>query len=241
MENLNINLEDDANVADRDHHLDFDMFDYIYSLVCTIDDYSTVLSPLGRPLKKFDNSMNGCQVYSDGKSGIVIGSYEKEDFNDLIEICKLYKFDYIGPDAKNTYSEKGIYYTLTIQVPMLMGSDYPVMLEDYFNDIGVPLENVMPKKWISYYRNKLAKLEKESNILANDLKVETIYQKHVTNAWRRGDIEILDHFQNLENELKEKNLSFKRNLLRRRFLEEFADIEDEEVEDSGELKEVELF
>jgi hypothetical protein len=240
MENINFISDERDDVVDRDHHLDFDMFDYIYSLVCTIDDYSVVLNPFGGPLKKFDIKEDGYQVYTNGNSGVVVESYYEEDFETLVKICDMYKFSIDGPVAHKDFANDRTYYALTINVPMVSDT-YPAMLEDYFDDIGVSLDNVMPKKWVTAYRNKLAKLEKEADAEANDMQVEKLYQKHVTEAWRRGDIELTDHFQNLVDELKRENLTFKRNLLRRRFLDEFEDLEDDSADEIAVPVEVELF
>ena len=240
MENINFISDEQNDVVDRDHHLDFDMFDYIYSLVCTIDDYSVVLNPFNRPLKKFDINEEGYQVYTNGNESVLVESPHIEDFGDLIGICDMYKWEYIEPTPRRDIVKNQMYYLMTIKVPMLSNS-YPVMLEDYFNGINVPLENVMPKKWVTSYRNKLMKLNKENDSELNEILVEKIYKKHVTNAWRRGDIELSDHFQNLVDELKAEGLTYKRNLLRRRFLDEFEDIEDD-VDDVAETPvEVELF
>lgn len=238
MENTILN--NSIEVEDRDHYLDFDMFDYIYSLVCTIDDYSNVINPIGKPLKKFDNYELNSQVFTDGKSNIIIETTVPEDFNNLLEVCNLYKFSYDGPIQKTDINRGNIYYRVVIHVPMA-AKEYPMMLEDYFTDLGVPLDKVMPAKWLMHYRNKLSKIKKEQDSMLNDSAVESIYQKYVTEAWRRGDIEIAEHYQHMVDELRESGLEFKKNLLRKRFFNEFEDDEYDEEEASCYPVEIELF
>lgn len=238
MSNFDFLIDEEDVREDEDHYLDFDMFNYVYSLVCTIDDYSVVLNPTNKKFKKFDSEKEGNRrIFTKGNSSIFLESTDSNDFDVVMEICDLYKIKHSEIIPCKSYN--GDYYQLIIYVPEISPS-YPMLIEDYFNSIGVPLEDVMPKKWIFHYRSKMAKIENESNKALKEIEAEKIYQQHVTEAWRRGDIELSDHFQSLVEELKAKDLPYKRTTMRKRFFAEFEDI-DEDVDEEPQLKEVELF
>lgn len=238
MENINTIYSKRAE-NDRDHYLDFDMFDYVYSLVCTIDDYSRVLNPTNKTLKKFDSDKDGdCHVYTDGNSSIILDTANKKDFEGLIAVCDLYKIEHTEPTLCRDYNRD--YYQVIVEVPTISPS-YPMLLEDYFESIGVSLDEVMPQKWLTHYRSKLSKIAAESEEMIKEAEAEKVYQKHVTEAWRRGDIELAEHFQSLIDELKSKDLPCKKNILRKRFLAEFGDAEPDDEDTIPQLKEVELF
>lgn len=242
----------------RDHHLDFDMFDYIYSLVSTVDGYSTVLSPLSHPLKKFDSpkankkaktapkkfdvlsgvyvledpdlnqtSMEHPRVSGNGTNTITILSDDRADFNDMIEICNLYGFKFHGP-----ISRQGIGYywewRMDVQVPMC-SAHVPMMLEDYFESINVPLEKVMPSSWLKSYRSKLKKLNEEAEAHLNQVKFDRIYKSAVTHAWQRGDIPLDKHLTDLLLALEAENVTYKKTVVKAKFMNEFADDEDDET------------
>ena len=231
----------------RDHHLDFDMFDYIYSLLVTVDGFSTVLNPLDHPIKKFDRPKTNQKVkdkefdpslkmaedeaslhprvtVEDDK--IFLASDTEEDFADVIAICDLYNIKHSNPTKHGC----SLYYwdwNMTIDVPMSLPG-FPMLLEDYFNSIEVPLEKVMPQKWVTSYRSKCAKLEKERQAELNQMKFDRIFNDAVTYAWLRGDISLEAHCASFIKALKAAGVAFKPTLTKHKFMAEFEEDDYEE-------------
>lgn len=227
----------------RDTHLDFDMFDFIYSLVSTVSAWEASLSPLDHPLTKFDKphinirhkydemgnkikvtdetSNEHPRVVGDGNNAIILYSDKEEHFDDIKKVCEIYKFQYEGPirhTSLNYYWE----WSFKIYVPM-MGENYPMLIEDYFNDIGIALEDVMHQRWVVQYRSKMAKLQKEADKEYNEKKLEKLYNNAVVGAWRDGTVSLDTHYNNLIETLENEGVTYKKTLLRKKFMAEFAD------------------
>lgn len=245
--------------SDKDIHLDFDMFDFIYGLVSTVSAWEATLSPLDHPLAKFDKphinqrhkfDANGNKikvtddtsnehprVVSDGINAIILHSDKEEHFDDIRKVCDIYKFEYEGPikhTSLNFYWE----WSFKIYVPMA-GETYPMLIEDYFDDLGIALEDVMHQRWVTQYRSKAARLKKEADKEYNEKKLERMYKEAVTAAWRDGTIPLEVHYNNLTTSLINEGVTYKKNLLRQRFMAEFAD--DEYAEEESTVVVTELF
>lgn len=251
MELKDVDFNISAGVAEdetKDRHLDFDMFDYLYGLVCYVDSASKVLSPLGHPIQKFDKphrnkrrnidengnriipndetSMEHPRVCVDGHNKIILSSDEKEHFDDVLAVCDMYQIKHSEPVR---HTAECYYWEWSVELFVPMISDkYPMMLEDYFSSIGVSIDKVMPEWWCKAYRSKIQRLNDEAEEMLNELRLEKTYKDAVTRCWQRGDISVEAHLTKLLETLDELGITYKKNVLRQRFLSVFANDEFEE-------------
>lgn len=111
------------------------------------------------------------QVASAGNY-IEVYAHDLFRFNDIQEICKLYKFETKGPEEtfkmkRNRFmmSAKDEWltypYVFRIYVPC-DSNGYPMMIDDYFETIGLKLEDVMNPHFCEQYRKLEAKIKKEA-------------------------------------------------------------------------------
>lgn len=219
-----------------DEHLDYDMFDFIYGLVT--DTWPKPLNPLGHRMRKFmyigsDKYAGDAEDTSDGhsqvaSSGDTIEVYANKvtDFSDIEEVCKLYKFTYSGPTPKRnklTYWD----YSFRINVPCL-SSGYPYMVEDYFETIGMTLEDVMPADFCKKYREKQSKLEAESQQYFNQKEVDNLVNKAITTAAQDNTEPLEVHLKRLYIELNTAGLTYKKKEIKTAFMNAFDDGEEDE-------------
>lgn len=220
---------------DMDEYLDYDMFDFIYGLVVA-QTWPKPKNPLDHRMRTFlytgsddyldTNSNKGVgQVGTEGDGAIVVYSDDASDFDDIKEVCELYKFEYEGPRAKRSPSMRWNFW-FKIYVPMVE-EDYPMMVEDYFNSIGMTLEDVMPAEYCKTYRKRQAKDNDQATTLVNDSKVNDIYDKYVKRAANSNEpLEIF--ISEMFAELEGAGLKYKKAALKRMFLDEFNDDFDDE-------------
>lgn len=221
----NKTFEDD----DEDDYLDYDMFNFIYGLVT--DTWPKPKNPLGKKrMRKFQytgsddyldsNSPNGhSQVASSGNT-ITVYANEIRDFDDIKAVCDLYQFTYKGPVERQS-SVSHWKYSFTIDVPMA-AEDYPMMVEDYFEGLGMTLSDVMPASWVAQYNKATGKIEKEQSSAENEFEVQRIFNDYVKKAANSNDP--LDGFINdMFAEMSSKGLTYKRNALKKQFKAEFED------------------
>ena len=257
-------LEADSGKDPDDKYLNFDMFEFIYSFVTDVDtetqalitqkmdtlpSYQALVSKKRQDaLKKFRGT--GYDNYQDNESdpeatqvstsvkgdAITVYGQTEDRFDWVKEICDMYQLKYTGPVESKVRGAHWA-YAFTIHVPMA-GPSAPMMVTDYFEDIGIPLEDVMPPKFIAAYNKRQEKERAEMRQMLNDSKVEKIYDK-----WKKlagSSSEPLEQFINgMLAELSsttfdfdddtDLSLQYSRNKLKRRFLAEFEDdFEDEE-------------
>ncbi len=225
---------------DEDEYLDFDMFDFIYGLVT--DCWPKPLNPLDHKLRKFmyigsdtytsadrmeaGNVSDGhAQVASTGDT-IQVYANKPEEFNDIIEICNLYKFKYTGPAqrrSKSTYWE----YSLDIHVPCV-GSGYPYMVEEYFETIDKTMEDVMPADFCKQYRKRQARVEKEAQKFINDAEVDKLTKQAITAAAQDNTEPLETHLKRLYTTLDDAGLTYQKSKVKKTFMDEFADDFDDE-------------
>ena len=218
-----------------DEHLDFDMFDFIMGLVS--DTWPKPKSPLGHPLRKFqtqgqddyiktEENAGVPQVASDGVDTIIVYANETEAFDDIKEVCRIYKFKCDGPHAKRSPASHWN-FSFNIKVP-LTSKSYPQDVEDYFTKIGYTIEDVMPADWAKVYRKKMDRIQKEAQKMLNELTVKNILETAVRKASR--DSEPLEqHLKNLYTELDNAKCEYTKKDIKQRFMSEFDDdFEDEE-------------
>ena len=134
---------------DEEDFWDYDMFTFINNLFTRDhkETYKRPLNPLGRPHKHFeyyartDGEPSPMGVDVDGN--ITIGADNIKDFDDLKEICDKYKFKYSITEPTNSKLK----YSAKIIVPKTK-SGTPLDIQDYFESIGIPIEDVMPEWYI---------------------------------------------------------------------------------------------
>jgi len=235
---------------DEDDYLDYDMFDFIYGLVT--DCWPKPLNPLGGKLRKFQRvsqdkyknanpeseeqitpqvatSGNGkyIELYADpqyvkgedGKTTEVLTAFDQ-----IKEICELYKFKYSGPNPRRN-SQSRWKYVFSIEVPQA-GTMYPMMVEEYFNDIGYTLEDVMPADFCKQYRKRLNRINKEVEKRINDRDVEKLVNRAITDAAKDSTLPLKDHLDKLYNILDSRGLTYMKSKIKKTFMDAFDDPED---------------
>ena len=245
---------------DEDDYLDYDMFDFIYGLVT--DCWPKPINPLGGRLRKFlyigsdkymenpnsdEKSDTHSQVASNGDT-IEVYANDVKDFEGIRQICDLYKFTYSGPTAKRSKTRHWN-FSFSIKVPCEM-SGYPMMVEDYFEDLGMTMEDVMPADFCKQYRKRqariaaeaeklIAKREKEKARQAKDAAaaktaedVDALVNKAIMNAARNGDEPIEKFLKELYSELDANGYKYSKQKIKKAFYDAFAD-EEEDVEEGS--------
>lgn len=225
---------------DEDDYLDYDMFDFIYGLVT--DCWPKPLNPLGGRLRKFmyigsdkymenpdrsENSDGHSQVASNGDT-IEVYANNVKDFNDIKKICDMYKFKYDGPAAKRSKNSHWN-FSFNIHVPC-EHSGYPMMVEDYFEDLGMTLEDVMPGDFCKQYRKRQAKIDAEVDKRLAEREVEKLVNKAIMNAARNGDDPLEKHLKQLYADLDAAGLKYSKQKIKKTFYDAFAD-DEEDVEE----------
>lgn len=139
------------------------------------------------------NQVGASQVASAGDY-IEVYAHDLFRFNDIQEICKIYKFETRGPEE--TYKLKRnrfmmaakdewitYPYVFRIYVPC-EENGYPMMMEDYFETLGLKLENVMNASFCEHYRKIEARIQAEADKLRekdakknNDARVAEIIEE----------------------------------------------------------------
>ena len=225
---------------DEDDYLDYDMFDFIYGLVT--DCWPKPLNPLGGRLRKFmyigsdkymenpdraENSDGHSQVASSGDT-IEVYANETKDFDDIKKICDMYKFKYVGPTAKRSKNSHWN-FSFNIKVPC-EHSGYPMMVIDYFEDLGMTLEDVMPADFCKQYRKRQAKIDAEVDKRLAEREVEKLVNKAIMNAARNGDDPLDKWLKQLYADLDAAGLKYSKQKIKKTFYDAFAD-DEEDVEE----------
>lgn len=236
-------------------YLDYDMFDFIYGLVT--DCYPVPKNPISTPKKrKFmyigsDNYAGRpensdeidafdlhAQVSSEGNK---ITVYAQEDrkteggktvklgtvsaFDWIRAVCDLYKFKYSGPNPRKS-TDSHWEYSLTITVPC--DSGYPMMVEDYFETLGLTIEDVMDEKFAASYRKEQAKEQKEAKAYLDSIEIEKKVKNAITAAAQDNSLPLETHLKRLYAELTAAGLKYSKNKIKKQFMDAFDDGEEEE-------------
>ena len=235
----------DGSNDDEDRYVEFDMFDFIYTLFSSQTD--SLVRPIkalsnldgGRGRKKADDASSfmyqGSDDYIDdtGEKGIqgvgqistdvdgnvVLYQDDESRFDKVIELCNEYGFDYEGPTPKRA---PWIRWNFSFKVIVPTYADgYPMDVEDYFDKQGIDISEVMPPEFIK----GRAKDYKRMN---DEVDVDATYQKYVRLAANSNDpLEgfIKDMFKDLDSQ----KVRYDRKELKSRFIAEFEDdFEDDE-------------
>jgi len=225
---------------DEDEYLDYDMFDFVYGLVT--DCWPKPLNPLGHKMRKFmyigsdkymdspdadtrDSSDGHAQVASYGDS-IEVYSNNPADFKDIEDVCKLYKLSYSGPHrrrSKSTYWE----YSFRVNVPCV-SSGYPYMVEEYFETLGMTMEDVMPADFCKQYRKRQATVEKEAKKYINQAEVDKLIDKAITAAAQDNTEPLEAHLKRLYVDLDAAGLTYQKSKVKKTFMDAFDDPEEDD-------------
>lgn len=219
-----------ASTTDEDF-LDFDMFDFVYGLVADTDPKPK--NPLGRRYRKFayagsddyiNNEYKGVpQVGSDDIDRITVYSdtpVGPQGFDDIKQICDMYKFKYSGPNSKRAEASRWN-YSFTIFVPMRDDGETPMSIEEYFEPMGFTVEDVMGT---TFARGRARR---------QDDKYKTEKQEELFKKWVQiaatNEGPLSSFADSMIQEMEENDLKFSKNLVRRNFMKEFEDdFEDED-------------
>lgn len=247
IDDFNMSVSDTKKRSndDDDRYVEFDMFDFIYSLFSSETD--SLIRPLkalsnskGRGRRKADDTSSAfmyqgsddyvdetgekgvegvAQISTDTDGNVVLYQDTVESFNKVIDLCDEYGFEYEGPTPKKA---PWVRWNFSFKVIVPTYADgYPMDVEDYFEQRGIPMEEVMPPEFIKGRT-------KDYNKLNTEVEVEFIYKKHRDRAGSSND-PLEGFIKDMFKELDSKGLKYDRKALKDRFLAEFNDdFEDEE-------------
>ena len=240
IDDFNISVLDTKKRSndDEDRYVEFDMFDFIYSL------FSSETDALVRPLKALSNSSGRgrksakttsafmyqgsddyidetgekgvegvAQISTDADGNVVLYQDTIEAFNKVIELCDEYGFEYEGPTPKRAPWLRWN-FSLKVIVPTY-ADGYPMDVEDYFDNKGIAIEDVMPANFIKGRA-------KDYNKLNTEVEVEFIYKKYRNKAGSSND-PLEGFIKDMFKELDSKGLEYDKKALKDRFLAEFED------------------
>ena len=235
----------DGSKDEEDRYVEFDMFDFIYSLFASQTD------SLIRPLKALSNAGRGrkstdgtgsafmyqgsddyidetgekgaegiAQISTDTEGNVVLYQDTKEAFDKVIALCDEYGFEYEGPTPKKA---PWVRWNFSFKVIVPTYADgYPMEVEDYFEKRGIPMEEVMPPEFIKGRTKDYKKLNDE-------VVIDNIFDKYVTLAGRNGDQPLEIFIKDMFKELDADGARYDRKALKDKFLAEFEDdFEDDE-------------
>lgn len=140
--------DDKKMTSDEEDFWDYDMSVFITNLFTRdLKQHQRPLNPLKRPHKHFEYYPRvigePSPIGTDVEGNILIGTNNIKDFDDLKEICNKYKFKYSITEPANSKFK----YSAKIIVPKTK-SGTPLDIQDYFESIGIPIEDVMPEWYI---------------------------------------------------------------------------------------------
>lgn len=237
----------DGSKDDADRYVEYDMFDFVYSL------FSSETDSLIRPLKALSNIKSGrgrkkadaegpssfmyqgsddyidetgekgvegtAQISTDVDGNVVLYQDTESAFDAVIALCDEYGLEYEGPTAKRA---PWLRWNFSFKVIVPTYADgYPMDVEDYFEKQGIALEDVMPPEFIKGRAKDYKKMNDE-------VVIESTFEKFVRKAANSNDdlnIFIVEMF----DELNKAGVRYDKTSLKKRFLKEFEDdFEDEE-------------
>lgn len=230
----------DSSKDDSDRYVDFDMFDFIYSL------FSSQTDSLIRPLKALSNAATRgrrksddvgsafmyqgsddyvdetgekgvegvAQISTDTEGNVVLYQDTVEAFDKVIELCDEYGFEYEGPEPKKAPWVRWN-FSFVIHVPTY-ADGYPMEVEDYFEQKGIPMSEVMPAEFIKGRTKDYKKMNDE-------VAVDATYDKYVQLAGRNGDMPLESFIKDMFKDLDSQGVKYDRKTLKDRFLDEFND------------------
>jgi hypothetical protein len=100
---------------------------------------------------------------------------------------------------------------MMVEVPMA-AENYPMLLEDYFETIGLTVEDVMSPEFAKTYRNKIKRLNQDMEVYSEELVRKKIVDKYIALAYREGNTPKENFVPDLIKELKEVGVSVKKSV-----------------------------
>ena len=234
----------DGSKDDDDRYVEFDMFDFIYSL------FSSETDSLIRPIKALSNTKGRgrkkagdtgssfmyqgsddyidetrekgaegiAQISTDSDGNVVLYQDNISNFDPVIALCDEYGFTYEGPTPKKA---PWVRWNFSFKVIVPTYADgYPMDVDDYFEQRGIPMEEVMPSEFIKGRTKDYKKMNDE-------VLIDVTFDKFVKMAANSNDP--LDVFiKQMFNELDSEGAKYDRKSLKDRFLNEFNDDFEEE-------------
>lgn len=226
---------------EEDEYLDYDMFDFVYGIVT--DCWPKPLDPFGR--KKYHKFMYiGSDKYKDSEDsetrdssdghqqvaswGDTIECYHNDPtyFDDVAQILDKYKIKYSGPNERRSKSSYWK-YSWTIQIPCI-SSGYPYMVEEYFESIGLTMEDVMPAEFCKQYRKRQAVVEREAKKYINQVEVDKVIEKAITVAAQDNTEPLQTHLKQLYADLDAAGLTYQKSKVKKIFMDAFDDGDEDE-------------
>ena len=208
---------------DKDYHLDYDMYDFLYALFRGLEGNANrnPKNPLGHTIRTFsptseDSNAKGVAHETNAPQiGVMFGNpyiitlsaHNEDDFRDAKALCDMYNIVYRGPEARKS-TDNYWEYSMMVEVPMA-AENYPMLLEDYFETIGLTVEDVMSPEFAKTYRNKIARLNKDAEVYSTELVRKKIVDKYIAIAYREGDRPAEDFLPDLIKELKDNGVKGK--------------------------------
>lgn len=185
---------------DADRYVNFDMFDFIYNLFSSETDalirpkkaLSNIKTKKDEPKPSFnyqgsdtytsetgEEGINGTpQISTDMDGNILLYKDNESDFDIVKELCDEYELSYEGPVKRRAPWVRWA-YSFKVIVPTYADGT-PMAAEDYFEDIGISMEDVMATGFTSKRDNDLTK-DTDNSI------IDTVYDKWTKIAARNND------------------------------------------------------
>lgn len=199
------------------------------------DNYNTrPEDPVGSPENKGVVEIPAFDLHAQVSSnGDTITVYANDDFDKagnnlgprafdwIRKVCELYKFKYSGPNVRKSSSSHWK-YSFDIHVPCV-GNNYPYMVEDYFETIGLKLEDVMPADFCTQYRKRQQKDQKAGEEDLGAAEVDKMVKNAITAAAQDGSVPLETFLKKLFKDLKDAGLKFKRADVKDAFMSAFED------------------
>lgn len=204
-----IDREENAGGEDGDHYLDFNMQDFMDRLFTHTGGASDMVPkyPDGIDVREYDLGVDGdkMELYANSE----------EYFDSAIAACALYQLEH-GPVRRiSPIGSANPRYAMRVTIPMI-SEDIPMLMPDYFEDIGMDLNVPMSDKWVDTYNKKIAKIEKEQDAALEDSEVDKIIRDAVENTLN-DDRDFEDHLKDLLKKLKNKKLKFNSSNVKAKF------------------------
>jgi len=153
------------------------------------------------------------------KDGNRLGTVSAFDW--IQEVCKIYEFKHAGP-RKRRSSASHWEYSFDIYVPCT-SNDYPMMVEEYFEELGLTMEDVMPADFCKQYRKKQGKIEKETSGFVNDADVDKIVDQAIIKAAQDNTEPLEVHVKWLFRDLDSAGLKYQKSKVKQKFMDAFDD------------------
>lgn len=153
---------------------------------------------------------------SEAGNKVVVYSDDLDDFSQAAEGLLTYGITCESPVPKRNKTSHWD-YSMVVNVPSYSDGE-PMSLEDWMDENGYQIEDVMEPAIAKRFRNQYAKADKAANELAQKI----AFEKWVTYAFNHGDEDLDDIYQKMCDELTAKGIECD-NKFYKQFMSEFED------------------